>query len=248
MPTLTLWSLTPETSQILSGVVTDYLGQPVAGASVSVMGTGLQRTTGTNGSYSFNLLAGVDVSYTLEVDGGLDGLTRTSFDFPGTMSVDVRLFPRAYEDFETGDFSRWPWGPYGYELSQVDPYEGSYCLRSWPVAVETGAGLSLNQVEILEAGDLVLQYQWPLDDPNSCFVGILAAYDGGIGYRGGALHPKYRLGGVPHAPGAGTAIHHLLHLQHQTPKILSRWPLTISCCPRLCGPTPAPSCNCPSRW
>jgi peptidyl-prolyl cis-trans isomerase A (cyclophilin A) len=65
-------------------------------------------------------------------------LKGTSGDSSETFDIDVTVIDNSLrvEDFETGDFSRFPWqtAEYGWSVTDTDPEEGIYCLQSDEIA------------------------------------------------------------------------------------------------------------------
>jgi C1A family cysteine protease len=103
-------------------------------------------TTINSGSLDFDDMApgeeaeatvSITVSNFAPVGHNLEGLLNVScisngnsMDYEFEMNFKVGLI---VEDFETGDFTQFPWefsGDEDWEISQSDPYEGNYCARS----------------------------------------------------------------------------------------------------------------------
>ncbi|MDO9577277.1 MAG: C25 family cysteine peptidase [Candidatus Cloacimonadales bacterium] len=68
--------------------------------------------------------------------------TSGEYDLAETIYAAIGL---VFEDFETGDFSAFAWqfGAYGWEISEVNPYEGNYSAKSSIISHNQTASLTL---------------------------------------------------------------------------------------------------------
>jgi len=79
-----------------------------------------------------------------------------------TFDLNVSVFDPELrlEDFESGDLSKFPWqtGTNGWSVSEADPYEGTYCLKSDIIDHSQTAEILINAV--YEAnGDITFRYK-----------------------------------------------------------------------------------------
>ena len=81
--------------------------------------------------------------------------------------------PLLYEDFESGDFSRFSWNnnlsPYPWMISDVGAYEGNYCMRSTCEGV--GEGISLIEVPVYIPSDGEMSFYCKISSENNWDVG-----------------------------------------------------------------------------
>ena len=126
------------------GFVYDPEGLPVSDAVVSALDTPVPAvTTGPDGVYSLMLPPG-DVYRLQAVADGLSARV-ISVAVDADTVLDIHL-PRSVENFETGGFSLFPWvqgGDAGWEITDIDPFEGSFCARSGSIANGQESSLSL---------------------------------------------------------------------------------------------------------
>ncbi|MGH2570364.1 MAG: S8 family serine peptidase, partial [bacterium] len=117
---------------IVSGTVYDFLGQTVDGATIQVMDTPLAPVLSLpNGTYSI----GVPDLATYTIRARKDGLGADEHTVPvnGATTQDFTLPELVYEDFETGDFTSWPWTQGGnspWTITTGNVHEGTYAARS----------------------------------------------------------------------------------------------------------------------
>lgn len=129
---------------LVSGTVTDFEGADVDGASITVLGTPLASVlSAPDGTYSISV---PDLA-TYDIRARKDGLGADlhSVVVNGATIQDFVLPELVYEDFESGDFSNWPWASGGTAPWTVDgttAYEGTYSARS--------GGISHNQTSSMQ--------------------------------------------------------------------------------------------------
>ncbi|MCA9753324.1 MAG: S8 family serine peptidase, partial [Gemmatimonadetes bacterium] len=152
-------ALAPVPSATVSGTVIDYNLNPVAGATVSVMGTPLApATTAGDGTYSLSVPDGDTYTF-LGAAAGLGGVQQTVA-ISGNTTVDFVLPELMAEDFESGGFTSWPWvmsGTAPWTISTTNVHEGSYSARSGVISHNQSSTMEVT-VDLAAAGDISFWY------------------------------------------------------------------------------------------
>ena len=137
-----------DSGEIISGRVTDASGRPISDATVTAQGPGGAYTAETN-SKGIYALVGVrsDSTYTVSVmKSGCYYLpqsvtTGRSSEFSpvsgNKWEIDfVEPYSSSLEDFETGDFSKFPWehgGDIDWTVTSQEKYSGTYSAEAGPI-------------------------------------------------------------------------------------------------------------------
>jgi hypothetical protein len=144
----------------LTGVVRDYLGNPVNGASVTALATPLApATTLVDGTYD---LAIPDNS-TYDVRAYKPGLAADDHTvvMNGDQVQDFDLPQVAFDGFESGDFTSLPWTFFGqapWTIDTNDPYEGVNAAKSGNIGSNQISTLRVN-VALASAGFATFAYK-----------------------------------------------------------------------------------------
>ncbi len=174
------WELKPLPSSLLSGIVEDESGQPIVGAKVTVLGTGLPVLyTDAGGNYALNLPSGVGFIHSIEVDAGSAGHTVREIELVSDMTLNFSLGLRQVEDFEMGNSSLWPWSLTQFEVSSEGPFEGDFCLRSLSISNMGTAGSGLF-LDVLSPGNMTFKYKHPSTYVEDCLLVLTSA--GGVNH------------------------------------------------------------------
>jgi len=144
----------------LSGLVYDYEGGLVAGASVQVLDTPLDPVySNGSGFYTMDIPAGAVYDVVARAAGL--GADQHTIDFQGNTTLDFTLPELLAEDFETAGFMAYPWvmgGNADWTIDDVNPYEGSYSARSGTVSHNQQSDLEVT-VEVTAASDISFWYK-----------------------------------------------------------------------------------------
>ena len=153
-------TMTALPTAVLSGLVYEYEGGLVSGASVQVLDTPLAPVyTNSSGFYSIDIPAGATYDVVARAAGY--GSHQQTIDFQGDMTLDFTLPELLAEDFETAGFMSYPWemgGNADWVIDDVNPYEGSYCARSGDVSHNQNSDLEVT-VEVTAASDISFWYK-----------------------------------------------------------------------------------------
>jgi subtilisin family serine protease len=153
-------TMDPLPSATLSGLVYDYEGALVSGASVQVVDTPLDPVySDGSGAYSIDMPAGA-VYDVLARKAGY-GAHQQTVDFQGNTNLDFTLPELLAEDFESGGFLSYPWvmgGDADWTIDSANQYEGSYCARSGSITHNQESDIEVT-VEVAAAGDIVFWYR-----------------------------------------------------------------------------------------
>ena len=153
-------AMTALPTAVLSGLVYDYEGALVSGASIHVMDTPLEPVySNGSGFYSIDIPAGATYDV-LARKAGL-GADQHTIDFQGNMTLDFTLPELLAEDFETAGFMSYPWvmgGNADWVIDDVNPYEGSYSARSGNVGDNQRSDLEVT-VEVTASSDISFWYK-----------------------------------------------------------------------------------------
>ncbi len=125
-------SLTLAPHSVVSGTVLLPDLSPATAATVTAVGTPLAPVaTDGAGFYSISLPTG-DTYELLARQNGFAG-HRQNVAVTGNQTVDFQLAEMTHEDFESGDFSNYPWvmsGSQPWTIDMANSYEGIYSARS----------------------------------------------------------------------------------------------------------------------
>ena len=148
-------AMTALPTAVLSGLVYEYEGGLVSGASVQVLDTPIAPVyTNGSGFYSIDIPAGATYDVVARAAGY--GADQHTIDFQGNMTLDFTLPELLAEDFETAGFLSYPWvmgGDADWVIDDVNPYEGSYCARSGDVSHNDQSDLEVT-LEVSAASDI----------------------------------------------------------------------------------------------
>ncbi len=159
--TLTLdVALAPAPTATLSGHVYDPEGDPVAGATVTVLDTPLTpAVTDPSGYYEIVMPTGA----TYEVRARANGLgaEQVTVVFDGDLEQDFHLPILYAEDFESGNFLVFPWemsGVADWVIDTADPYEGADCAKSGAISHNQETVMSVT-LDVVAGGDIKFYYK-----------------------------------------------------------------------------------------
>jgi subtilisin family serine protease len=143
----------------VSGIVRDFEGALVEGATVSVVDTPLSPVLSlADGSYS---IAVPDLA-TYEIRARKDGFgaDQLSVAVNGNTTQDFVLPELLYEDFESGDFLNWPWSHAGnapWTIDSGNAYEGTYSARSGLISDNQSSSMVMT-LYLVAGGDISFWY------------------------------------------------------------------------------------------
>ncbi len=151
-------ALTLAPSAELYGYVYDPGDAPVYNVKVTAVGTPVDPVyTDISGYYSMTLPTGDE--YTVRASASGFGSDQETFVFNSTMQQDFHLTTIISEDFETGDFTSYPWemgGNAPWTITSTDPYEGTYCSKSGTISDNQTSDMSVNVNVVV--GDTITFY------------------------------------------------------------------------------------------
>jgi subtilisin family serine protease len=140
-------SLSLRPTATISGMVRGPEGQPVPGATVTVLETPAPPAVADSaGNYSLALPSGPQVLYELRAAFPGLGYRYWTVELFADRTVDFELPPLVWEDFENG-FQDFPWrgdGSAAWTIDSSRAYSGLYSARSGPIGNLGVTGLSLD--------------------------------------------------------------------------------------------------------
>ena len=158
-------AMTALPTAVLSGLVYDYEGALVSGASIHVMDTPIAPAySNGSGFYTMDIPAGA-VYNVVARKAGL-GADQHTIDFQGNTTLDFTLPELLAEDFETAGFMSYPWvmgGNADWTIDDVNPYEGSYSARSGNVSHNQQSDLEVT-AEVTASSDISFWYRVSSED------------------------------------------------------------------------------------
>ena len=131
----------------ISGVVLNaFNSEPIENATIELLNTPIEPVT-TNENGEYEILCVFEDAYELMIsaDGYSTGFEDITVDAQNTL-FNFELHENETEDFETGDFSSFLWefsGDTNWTIDNVNPYEGTYSVRSGDVDDNQESGLSI---------------------------------------------------------------------------------------------------------
>ncbi len=144
----------------LSGLVYEYEGGLVSGASVQVLDTPLTPVySNGSGFYTMDIPAGAIYDVVARAAGY--GADQHTVDFQGNATLDFTLPELLAEDFETAGFMAYPWvmgGNADWTVDGVNPYEGSYSARSGDVGDNQRSDLEVT-LQVTASSDISFWYK-----------------------------------------------------------------------------------------
>jgi len=153
-------AMTALPTAVLSGLVYEYEGGLVEGASVQVLDTPLDPVvSGPGGAYSIEMPTGAVYDVVARAVGY--GADQQSVDFQGNTTLDFTLPELIAEDFESGGFLSYPWemgGSADWTIDGGGPYEGLYDARSGVVTHDQQSDLEVT-VEVVASADISFWYK-----------------------------------------------------------------------------------------
>jgi subtilisin family serine protease len=153
-------AMTALPTAVLSGVVYDFEGATVQGATIHVLDTPLAPVnSGVGGVYSITLPAGATYDVVARAAGY--GADQHTINFQGSMTLDFTLPELTAEDFESGNFLMYPWEMSGnapWIITSVNPYEGTYSARSGDIGDNQSSSLEVT-VQVVAADDISFWYR-----------------------------------------------------------------------------------------
>ncbi|MEE8572513.1 MAG: S8 family serine peptidase, partial [Gemmatimonadota bacterium] len=153
-------AMTALPTAVLSGLVYEYEGGLVSGATITVLDTPIAPVySNGSGFYSIDIPAGETYDVVARADGY--GADQHTVDFLGNTTLDFTLPELIAEDFETAGFLMYPWvmgGNADWVIDSVSPYEGTYCARSGDIGDQQLSSLEVS-VEVTAASDISFWYK-----------------------------------------------------------------------------------------
>ena len=144
----------------LSGLVYEYEGGLVSGASVQVLDTPLASVySNGSGFYTMDIPAGA-IYDVVARKAGL-GADQHTVDFQGNTTLNFTLPELLAEDFESAGFMSYPWvmgGNADWIVDSVSPYEGSYSARSGDIGDNQDSILEVT-VDVSASSDISFWYK-----------------------------------------------------------------------------------------
>ena len=145
------------------------------GATAKLAKSGQSAIAGTN----LTVVSATQIACDFNLVGAVEGAWDVVVTNPDTQSAQLRegfeIIGAVDEDFETGDFSKWPWSTYGdadWTVSDADPRTGTFAARAGSMS---NYGSSYLEITLeCEAGDISFYRKL------NCAGGLLIFYvDGG---------------------------------------------------------------------
>ncbi len=153
-------AMTALPSAVLSGVVHDYEGALVSGATIQVLDTPIDPVqSGGDGSYSIVMPSGATYDVLARAAGY--GAHQRTVDFQGNTTLNFTLPELTAEDFETAGFVAYPWvmgGDADWIIDSVNPYEGSYSARSGNVGDQQDSEMEVT-LDVVASSDISFWYK-----------------------------------------------------------------------------------------
>ncbi len=153
-------AMTALPTALLSGVVYDFEGATVDGATIRVIDTPLDPVTSApDGSYSIAMPAGAVYDVVARATGY--GADQHTVDFQTNTTLDFTLPELTAEDFESATFLLYPWemsGNADWVIDSAAPYEGFYSARSGDVGDNQSSTLEVT-VEVTASDDISFWYK-----------------------------------------------------------------------------------------
>ncbi len=148
-------------SSTISGIVYGPDGAIVEGAFIRATNTPLDPVTSdATGFYSIVLPSGPGQNYDLVARASGMGAQAHSLELLDDTTLDFNLPEWIGDDFETGNFNRFPWEMSGADwvIDEGTTYEGSYAARSGSISHNQSSTLSLT-MDVLAAGEIKFWYK-----------------------------------------------------------------------------------------
>lgn len=147
-------------SAALTGYVYNPASNPVAGAQISVVGAAVTPAT-TNASGFYTLTLPVGAQYVLRATAAGYAADQDTLMFSGATSHNFNLGVLSTEDFESANFTRFPWamgGTLPWTITTTSPHAGTYCARSGAITHNQTSDLSVN-LDVAVAGTVSFYYK-----------------------------------------------------------------------------------------
>ncbi len=155
-------TMNPLASATISGVVRNYEGMLLVGASVTAAGTPVAPAiTDANGFYSMDLPSGAGANYSLTARAAGEGYLTQDIELLGALTLDFDLPEMTLEDFETGDFSVYPWvlgGDTPWFIDSSEKYEGAFSAGSGDITHGGNSTMTLD-LSVQSSGDISFYYK-----------------------------------------------------------------------------------------
>ena len=148
-------------SSTISGIVYGPDGAVVEGASVRASNTPLGPVySDAAGFYSMVLPSGAGQMYDMAARASGMGTQVQVVELLADMTLDFNLPEWIGDDFESGNFNRFPWEMSGadWEIDSNTTYEGSYAAKSGAISHNQETVLELT-LEVLAAGEIKFWYK-----------------------------------------------------------------------------------------
>ncbi len=148
-------------SATISGTIFDPNGAVVEGATVRAANTPLGPVTSdAAGFYSLVLPSGAGQNYDMAARANGMGTLVQTVELLADMTLDFNLPEWIGDDFESGNFSRFPWEMDGtaWTIDSSTTYEGSYAAQSGAINDNGSTGLELS-LEVLAQGEIKFFYK-----------------------------------------------------------------------------------------
>ena len=140
-------SLFPKPTATISGYVFGPDDQPVSGATVTPLDIPVDpAVTDATGYFELALPHGPGLIYHLQCGAPGLGNDFQSVELAADLVQDFHLPEQVLEDFETGDFSSFPWTSGGnapWVIDSETKFEGAFSVRSGPILNDQSSVLSL---------------------------------------------------------------------------------------------------------
>ncbi len=148
-------------SATISGTVYGPNGATVAGAIIRATNTPLDAVTSdAAGFYSILLPSGAGQNYDMVARASGMGAQAQTVELLADMTLDFNLPEWIGDDFETGNFNRFPWEMVGadWTIDSANTYEGNYSAMSGNINDGQTTGLELT-LEVQAAGEIKFWYK-----------------------------------------------------------------------------------------
>lgn len=148
-------------SATISGTIYGPDGAVVEGANIRATNTPLGPVfSDVDGNYAMVLPSGAGQNYDLVARASGMGAQVQYVELLADMTLDFNLPEWIGDDFETGNFNRFPWemAGTGWVIDSSTTYEGSYAAQSGSISHTQSTGLELT-LEVLAEGDIKFFYK-----------------------------------------------------------------------------------------
>jgi len=132
----------------ISGVIINaFSSEPIENASVEILNVPLEPVS-TNFNGEFEILSVHEDSYEIMISAvGFSTIIEDIIVNEQNTVFDFELYESETENFETGDFSQFPWelsGDAEWDIDQLNSYEGTYSARSGDINDNQSSSIAIN--------------------------------------------------------------------------------------------------------